>query len=179
MNPYSEELGLHKITNQAIDEVILEDLEKEIEKAKEKTVKSIFKYRDIGEVPGFNSDTLLQSPTFRNFYIGLLYRYFELCELEDSLVEIPKIPHSEVMTISDIVRGKLELVHAVYPVSFLVEKDEPKRPRFRKVNLDFFSRVNLKLKELDEARNRSFTSVKQIHRAMNTLYSGLLMNDRE
>lgn len=116
MNPYSEELGLHKLTNQAIDEVILEDLEKELEKAKEKTIESIFKYRDIGEVPGFNSDTLLYSPTFRNFYIGLLYRYFELCELEETL-EVPKIPHSEVMTISDIVKSKFDKIYDVYPVS--------------------------------------------------------------
>jgi len=143
MNPYSDELGLHKITNQAIDEVILEGLERDVEKAMNKTIESISRYRSIREVPGFNSDTLLDSPSFRHLYLGFLDQYFELCKMDE--IKIPSIPHSETMTISDIVSQKYDKLESAYPVTYVLNKDVPKRPRFRKVNLDFFTKVNKRL----------------------------------
>jgi len=141
MNPYSEELGLHQLTNSVIDEAIIDDLETAREKMEKRSYEAIRKYMQLLEVPGFNSDTIKDSYTFRHFLIRFIEQYFELLEDQDNII-IPKLQGSEAMTISDLVQAKLEQVKTVYPVSYVLDTDIPKRPRFRKVTLNFFTKVN-------------------------------------
>lgn len=141
MNPYSDELGLHSITNSVIDDTIIEDLETARSKMEKRSYEAIRKYCNLYTVPGFNSDTIKDSYVFRHYLIRFIEQYFELLEDQDNIV-IPKIPGSEAMTISDLVQAKLELVKTIYPVSYVLDTDIPKRPRFRKVTLNFFTKVN-------------------------------------
>jgi len=147
-------LDLIDEVNDSIDKVIIAELEKKRDKAKEKTYEAIKKFRALLQVPGFHSDTIQNSPVFRSFLLSSFEKYVQLLEFNKILPSFPRSKDPDVMqiplspglpTVAEIVKFKFDNLATVYPATFVLDKPEPKRPRFRKVNLDFFSKVNREL----------------------------------
>jgi hypothetical protein len=134
-------LDLIDEVNDSIDEVIKDQLTNDLLRVKDKTFETIKSYQQLLDVPGFNSDTLQQSPTFRSFILSSFEQYTKLFDFNE--IKIPLSPG--LPTVSEIVKFKFSNLKAMYPDVDCMKEVRLQKPRFRKITLDFFSKVNRKL----------------------------------
>lgn len=138
---YGVYLDLIDEVNDAIDRVIRKDLEELLSTSREKTFATIQAYKARLTVPGFKSDTIQQSPSFRAFLISSMEQYARTFEHNE--IKIPLSPG--LPTVQKIVQFKYNNLKESFPDCNVFIEPRVQRPRFRKINLNFFTRVNREL----------------------------------
>lgn len=95
-------------------------------------METITKYKNLIEIPNFESDTLSLLPSFRGFLISALE------QAQKCFDEIPKtLPFTGEDTVAKVIRRKLSYLPPIYPVDNCLIANKVKRPRFRHPTLDF------------------------------------------
>lgn len=160
---YGVHLDLIDEVNDAIDKTLMEEVESDLEDARDKTMKTLAHYKNnVFTVPGFKSDSLQESPAFRSFLIS---GYENATKLFATDFKFPLSPGG-LPTVTAIIKFKLEHLPRVFPVDNCLAIKRVQRPRFRSTNIDFFKRVNRNLEyffeddsQNDQEDNKSFSQV--------------------
>jgi len=93
---------------------------------------TINKYKDLVEIPNFESDTVQQLPSFRGF---MLTAYEETLKTFDMIPD--SLPRSYADTVAKVVKHKCDALPNIYPTDNCLIANKVQRPRFRSPNIDF------------------------------------------
>nr|UPW42193.1 MAG: putative RNA dependent RNA polymerase [Guangxi riverbank mitovirus 3] len=137
---YGVNLDIIDEVNDAIDRVILSQVEDELRRSRERTSLSLKQFKNLLEIPGFNSDMIQMLPSFRSFLLSAL----EQSSKNFETFKIPLHP-TGFPTVTEIVKWKFSHLPPVLPVDNPLVNKRVQRPRFRRINLEFFTRVNAEL----------------------------------
>lgn len=132
----------------ALDGVLIDMIEEQKKRARDKTRESLAQLTSISSVIGFDGLPPKGMPSFTSLQISGLEIYSDL--FQSSPIIVPQHP-TGLPTVFDIVRYKLAGLPVVSPLSNCLVKQVVQRPRFRPIGIDFFIKVNNSLKEWMES----------------------------
>jgi len=118
--------------NDILDEILLSDLGEQVARSQQRSMDTIAKYKNLIEIPNFESDTIAQLPSFRGF---MLTAFEETQKCFDMLPTSLASTHGDSIVMA--VRRKLDSLPSISPVDNCLISNKVQRPRFRHPTLDF------------------------------------------